>query len=550
MASATATLVVEIVSDVKKATSGLDEVASRTDKMKAGLATAAKVATGVLLGLGAAAVKAGQAAAEDAQGQALLAKSLTNSTGATKAQIASVEDWIGSMSLATGVADDQLRPALATLARATGDTAKSQDALKVALDVAAATGRDVESVSDAIAKGYAGQTTALGRLVPGLSKATLASGDMNAVMEELKAKTGGSAAAAADTAAGKMQRMTVAFNEAKESIGAGMLPVMSKFATIMYTVGNAVAANPKVVTALAIAIGVLATAVIAVNAVVSVWSTVVRIATAVQWLWNVAMSANPIGLVVIAVIALVVAIVILWKKSDAFRSFVIGMWTAIKTVALAVASALRVAWDATMSAIKSSAQAVANVVTNSWDRIKSGVQAVLSWIKGNWPTILAILTGPIGIAVGLIVKNWDTIRNTARNVFDAIESAWRTTITALKNVVGGLGDALSAPFRTVKSAIDTLIDAVQSLINWLGKIHVPKIHIPHIPGTRAAAPSVAPVGLARFAAPAVAAPMPRASATSGGGPTIIVNGAIDPEATARQIQRILTGHSRRVGLSR
>jgi len=560
VANAVATLVVKAVADVKDATSGLDEVSSRSDKMKAGLSTAAKAATGVLIGLGAAFVSAGKAAAEDAQGAALLAQSLTKTTGATKDQIAGVEDWISSMSAATGVADDQLRPALSTLARATGDVSKSQDALKVAMDVAAATGTDVESVSKAIAKGYAGQTTAIGKLVPGLDQATLASGDMTAVMAELQSKMGGSAAAAANTTAGKMQRMTVSFNEAKEAVGAGLLPVMSQFAGVMATVGTLVQNNPKAVTALAIAVAALATAVIITNAVVSTWATIVKIATAVQWLWNAAMSANPIGLVIILVLAMIAAVILLWKHSDRFRELVTALW----------------------DVMESGAKSVAATVSSAFSTVRNAIATALNWVRSNWPTILAVLTGPIGIAVALIVKNWDQIKSAAGTAFDAIESAWRSTINTIKNVVAGIGAVLARPFDTVETAvhavstavsamigwinkvappqgfagpfdiarvaINGVITAVQSLISWLGKIHVPKLNLPHIPGTRSAAPAVAVpsvVGLAR--APGV--PTSRASVGSTSSITIHVTGAIDPEATARQIQRILSGHSRRVGLS-
>src|SRR5262245_9816886 len=138
--AATAELVVKVITDTSRAT-GLDDTATKTGKFSRGVATASKVAGAALLGLGAAAIAAGNAAAEDAQSQALLATAMKNATGANDAQIASMEEWISKTAAATGVADDQLRPALATLVRATGDVTKSQDAMGVALDVAAATGK-------------------------------------------------------------------------------------------------------------------------------------------------------------------------------------------------------------------------------------------------------------------------------------------------------------------------------------------------------------------------------------------------------------------------
>jgi hypothetical protein len=133
-----------------------------------------------------------------------------------------------------------------------------------------------------------------------------------------------------------------------------------------------------------------------------------------------------------------------------------------------------------------------------------------------------------------------------------VESAVRAVSSAVDAMIGWVKRvappaAFSAPFDTALTVINKVIGAVQSLISWLGKIHVPKIHLPHIPGTRAA-PAAAMPSVAGYAAP-------RGVATSGGRATttgavvINVTGALDPEAVARQIQRIMGGHNRRIGLS-
>jgi hypothetical protein len=138
-----------------------------------------------------------------------------------------VELYIANLQKATGVLDDQLRPALQTLLTASGSLTQSQKALAVALDVSAATGKSVTEVSAAMAKGFSGQTTALTRLGAGLSKATLASGDMNKILDELQAKFSGQALARLDTYAGQMDLLTVAAFNAKETIGKGLLDAIS-----------------------------------------------------------------------------------------------------------------------------------------------------------------------------------------------------------------------------------------------------------------------------------------------------------------------------------
>ena len=138
-----------------------------------------------------------------------------------------VEMYIANLQKATGVLDDELRPAFQSLLTVTGSITKSQDALNTALNVSAATGKSVSEVSSAIAKGYAGQTTALTRLGAGLSKATLKSGDMNLIMDELNQKFAGQSAARLTTYAGKMDLLKVSAENAKEEIGKGLLDALT-----------------------------------------------------------------------------------------------------------------------------------------------------------------------------------------------------------------------------------------------------------------------------------------------------------------------------------
>jgi len=181
---------------------------------------------------GAYAIKIGvegvKAAIEDEKAQTQLALALENATGATKGQIAATEQSILQMSLATGVADDELRPALGRLVRSTGDITKAQDLLATALDISAATGKPVEAVATSLSKAYDGNTTALGRLGIGLSAAELKTMSFEQVQGRLSDLFGGAAARNADTYAGRIARMQVAFNEAKETIGFALLPILEK----------------------------------------------------------------------------------------------------------------------------------------------------------------------------------------------------------------------------------------------------------------------------------------------------------------------------------
>jgi phage-related protein len=181
---------------------------------------------------GAYAIKIGvegvKAAIADEKAQTQLALALENATGATQAQIKATEQSILQMSLATGVADDELRPALGRLVRSTGDITQAQDLLSTALDISTATGKPLETVANALGKAYDGNTASLGKLGIGLSAAELKTMNFTQVQGKLSDLFGGAAARNADTYAGRIARMQVAFDEAKETIGFALLPILEK----------------------------------------------------------------------------------------------------------------------------------------------------------------------------------------------------------------------------------------------------------------------------------------------------------------------------------
>ena len=178
-------------------------------------------AAGKLLSFGKQAVKAFAADEKAAQSLSLALANTGNAFAAIE-----VEKFIADLQRATGVLDDQLRPAFQTLLTVTGNVKKSQDALNLALDVAAGTTKSLSSVSFALAKAYGGQTTALSRLVPGLDKAILKSGDMDAITAELSKRFSGQASAAAEGYSGQIARLVVASENAKEIIGKDLLDAM------------------------------------------------------------------------------------------------------------------------------------------------------------------------------------------------------------------------------------------------------------------------------------------------------------------------------------
>jgi hypothetical protein len=235
------TLKLSILADVddlnkklKAANSDVETSAGKLEKFGK-VAGAAFVAAAAAAG--AYAVKIGvdgvKAAIADEQSQLRLAESLEKATDATKAQIAATEDSIDKMARATGVADDQLRPALSRLAISTGSVSKAQDLLSLALDISTQTGKPLQGVADALSKAYDGNTTSLGRLGVGLSATELKAMSFTDVQTKLSELFGGAAAKNAETFQGRMDRLKVAFDEGVETIGYNLLPILQTFIDVI-----------------------------------------------------------------------------------------------------------------------------------------------------------------------------------------------------------------------------------------------------------------------------------------------------------------------------
>jgi hypothetical protein len=210
--------------DIKKLGASFDSFANKTFKAF-GLAAAASAAFAAKIG-----VDAVQAAIEDQKSQTILANSLKNTIGATNEAIAATEEYIAKQQLLVGVSDTELRQSLITLTGATRNLTEAQGLQNIALDVAASGYGDVNSVSKALAKAYAGNLSALKRLVPGIDASIIKSQDFNKAMEYLSATMGGAAAASADTLEGRLRILKLAYDEVLESLGFALLPVVQEFA--------------------------------------------------------------------------------------------------------------------------------------------------------------------------------------------------------------------------------------------------------------------------------------------------------------------------------
>lgn len=373
---------------------GLAKADSQLKSMNQSLTKASKVASVALASIAYAGMDFAKAAAEDQKSARLLAKTLQNTTGATKAQTDAVEDYISKTSLALGIQDDKLRPAFARLTRSTENAAESQKLLNLALDISSATGKPLEAVANALGKAYDGNANALGRLGLGIDSATLKTGDFGKIYDDLSGRFDGFAKGEAATAEGSFARLQVAVDEAKESIGYGLLPFVQQLADKLAIVAPYIQANADLilklgaavagtaitvntlkfafttaevamklfqVTAAALKIVMLTlqaavgsataaqtlaelsykgsrVAVLAYYAAEKMRFAATKVWTGIQWALNAAMSANPIGLAVVAVAALTAGIVIAYKKIQPFRDLIDSLWKKVKGLADEIAN--------------------------------------------------------------------------------------------------------------------------------------------------------------------------------------------------------------------
>lgn len=430
-------IVAKFVADTSKLTSEIDNVANNgSSKLssfgkKAAAGIAAGFAVGAVVDFGKAAI---QAAQDDAAAQATLAQTLKNVTGATDAQVKASEDYIGTLSKQVAIADDDLRPAYDKLVRAYGNTEDAQKALTLATDVAAGTGKDLSTVTDAMMKAAQGNTGALKKMGIEITNADGSAKSLDEIMASMSETFKGQAATAADTTAGRMKNASIQFGEFQEQLGTAVLPLLSAFADILTT---------YVIPTLS----AVATYVQENISWLGPMAAIVGAVTAAVWLFNAALAANPIVLVTIALAALVGGIIYAYNNVKIFKTIVDTSFRAIAT---------------------------------AFGWITDAAETVFNWLRNNWPTLVAVLTGPFGIAVLAITKNWDTIKDAATDVYDWIKSKFDSLVSFFSGIAGTIGGIMGTIANAIKAPINAIIQGWNNLEFKVPRVDIPKVHIPGV----------------------------------------------------------------------
>jgi len=405
-----------------------------------------------------------KSAIADEAAQAKLATTLENVTGATNKQIAAVESQITKTSLLTGLTDDELRPSFERFVRATKDADQALKLQAVAIDVAAGSGKSLEAVTNAMSKAAEGNAGSLAKLGVGLTAAQLKTMSMEEITAKLAETFGGQASEQADTFQGKMQRLQVAFDEGKETVGSFVLdaitPMVSGF------VNNVIPAVQKLAEELGPKLTPIFTAL-----TVYIRDTVIPTFKAI-WSFLTEFVIPAIGSVLTPII-------------DGLRSAFEKVTAKIKEN------------EANLRPLKSLLEVIAKVIRD-----------VVAPVIG---TILGKAFDTLGTAISFVIGLFSQLVSVVNSAFNAIKNI----VNFIKNnpVTQAVGGAIDNIFGGGRANGGPVNAGTSYVVGERG----PELFVPNTSG------KIIPNG------------------GSGGGSTInlTVNGAIDPEGTARTIVDVL-----------
>lgn len=459
----------ELLGTYKEVAASADEMAAKTEAAGTKMVSqntkvgqsAAKLGSGVLVG-SAAILGLSTAAAVAAQTvDAKLSVAVKNAGGnfdALKPKI----DAADEAGQRLGFTNDETNAALSTLTTSLGSSKKALADLALAQDVARTKNVDLSTAALAVSKAAGGQATSLQRLgivIPTqqLAGLTTASQKGAAIMDILKQKVGGTADAYGKTLKGQLDASGAQFQALGEQIGNVLIPVFTKALTVITGFVNFLKDNKGVAIALGVAIGTIATALAA-------YSIATKIAAAAQLLFNVALDANPIGIIILAIGALIAIVVLLvthWKQVSTFFGQV---------------------WSNIVGFFKAAIAWIVNAFLNFTPEglIIKHWSGIVAWFKQLWDSTVTIFQNAIGWIVnaflnftplGLIIKNWSKIVDFFKQVWVDITTTFANAGAAINKwwtgFWSGLGSLASGIFKNTFNFVTTIINDVINAINTI-----------------------------------------------------------------------------------
>lgn len=512
--ASTAEIIVDYIantSGLSKATGDIESSGGRLKSAFGGVAKAvgAGLAVGAVTTFAKASVQAAQESVVATSRLDAVFKAMGDTTGTASKQ---AQDYASSLSKQIGVEDEvimQGQALLATFKSVSSETGRAAGifdrATAAAADLAAAGFGSIESNSvqlgkalenplkgiTALAKAGVTFTEAQKAQIKALEESGHHLEAQKIVLAAVEGQVKGTAAATAT----ESQKMAVAFGEVQESVGMALLPILNELAPLLAQVAGFIADNVTWIAPLIAGLAGLA--------------AIIKVVTLAQVAWNLVMTANPIGLIIIGIAALIAAIVLLWKNWDSVTKLMTAAWKVLQTTATNV-------WNAIKSNVSAAMTAIKTAVTTGWNAIQSVVTTVVNAIRGvvtaltnafnSNKTIATVLAAFIGgpLVAAIIVaraafNNLDGIVDGVKAGLNAVRTAASSVASFLKGTLSNAADSakgalqglvgaasgIAGVFNSAASAVRSLVSAIQSIPS---RIHVPSI--PHIPGLPFAAPPI------------------------------------------------------------
>ena len=288
---------------------------------------------------------------------------------------------------------------------------------------------------------------------------------------------------------------------------------ISTFCDALSTAMDLASGAISVIEALSPVIGAVAGAIITYKGAVLLWNAaetaknvVMGISTAAQWALNVAMTANPIGIVIVAIGALVGAFIVLWNKSEGFRNFWINLWEKVKAIVTSAWEGIKAGFEKIkkgISAVKEKVSTmwngvkektselwggVKNVVSEKLNNIKStydahgrglkgatfaAIEGVKEYYRTGYDAINQLTGGKLGEVVNAVGEKMEVVKGKFSEAFGNVKN---TVMTIFENIKNGITEKISAAVNKVKEIFGSIADKVSDVWGKIkGIIKAPKI---------------------------------------------------------------------------
>ena len=371
-----------------------------------------------------------------------------------------------------------------------------------------------------------------------------------ALVMEQTAGAQGAFAREANTAAGQQQRATASWENAKAALGQGLLPIVSSAAAMLAEFGTWVQENAGLVSTFAVVIGVLAAGVLAYNGIMAVVSTVQGVATAAQWAFNAAVSANPVMLIVLAIAALIAIIVLLVQNWDTVKAVALSVWQAITDAVQVFLDWCAAAWQAFVDAHIALWNSIKDAAGKVWQAITATAKKFVDWVVGAAKSF-----------ADAHIRAWNTIKDGAATAWRAVTDTVKSFFDWIGGAVAAIPDAFRNGFQRAADWVSSIVDRIWSdLSGFIDRIaSIPRriqsalssVQLPSWVRTLTGVLGFSTTASAYYASTLTASAWePRGWSGTGDGPrrggdiSIVVQGAIDPPSVVRQLRELFNSDAR------